>query len=88
MTHECTAHPLLVTEATSTGNNSKSSITLFNSLTSSLDTDQFDGLRRSHSRAGDEASSEGAQAHVSPFGQCLCSQVGLKIVRNPCQKGS
>ena len=88
MTHECTAHPLLITEATSSRNNAKSSVTLFNGLTSSLNTDQFDCLGRSHPRAGGEASSEVAQTHVGLFGQRLCSQVGVKIVRNPSQKGS
>ena len=88
MTHECTAHPLLITEATSSRNNSKSSVTLFNGLTSSLHTDQFDCLGRSHPRTGDEAPSEGAQTHVGLFCQRLSAQVGVKIVRNPSEKGS
>ena len=88
MTHECTAHPLLITEATSSRNNAKSSVTLLNGLTSRLNTNQFDCLGRSYPRVSGEASSEVAQAHVSPFGQRLCSQVGVKIVRNPSQQGS
>lgn len=75
MPHECTSHPLLVAEATSSRNDSKSSFTLLDGLTSSLNTDQFDCLGRSHPRAGGEASSEVAQTHVRPFGQRLCSQV-------------
>ena len=88
MTHECTTHPLLITKATSSRNNSKSSVTLFNGLTGSLHTDQFDCLGRRHPRMGDEAPSEGAQTHVGLFRQRLSAQVGVEIVRNPGEKGS
>jgi hypothetical protein len=86
LAHECSPHPLFVSEAVANSNRLQRHVTLLNRLTGCLDAERFDELAGSHSGMFNAIARECPQTHTGSLRQDLGPQICPQIIGDPSKQ--